>query len=350
MPSIEGYNKRLTRVQMRVRGKKIYLRATLPKKDGNGTKQQDIATKLDIGSPEALRIAFSKAQRLESDLNLERFDWADWGGTASVTRSKSIGDAITLFENDYWNRKQKTKNREETYKIDYSRPFSFLPEESELTGSMLLRCLCEFDPASRDRLRAYTAYGSLARLAGIELPLHWKDYRGEYKPSKNRYIPKDAEVIQVRESIKNPEWRWVYSVLAAYGIRPHELFFLEWDLFPKLYIFKGKTHERIARPLLKDWALDWALEDIKMPPFEGVDEATHKQLGAKVTKGFIRQIKQCWTNPIVPYSLRDRYAIRCAEQGISESMAAKLMGHSVKIHCEHYQRWIDDIDMDKILD
>lgn len=46
--------------------------------------------------------------------------------------------------------------------------------------------------------------------------------------------------------------------------------------------------------------------------------------------------------PFPPYNLRHAYAVRQIMYGLDLSIAARMMGHSVKEHTDTYHRWITD--------
>lgn len=113
--SLERANAKLDRVTIIKRGKKLSLRATLPPKHGDGTKPKryTLSTGLPLTS-EGLKLALAKAQQLEADLIYERFSWN------TTTQSQiTVDNAITEFEKDYWNTREKTLNRTSNYKKDY---------------------------------------------------------------------------------------------------------------------------------------------------------------------------------------------------------------------------------------
>ena len=78
--AIERANQALDRVKIFRRNRKLSLRGSLPCKhgEGRGNRQQTIALGI-FANPAGVKVEIAKAQRLESDLNLDRFDWADWG-------------------------------------------------------------------------------------------------------------------------------------------------------------------------------------------------------------------------------------------------------------------------------
>lgn len=92
--AIEQANQGLHRVKIFRRDRKLALRGSLPKKhgEGRGNKQRTIALGM-FANLEGVKVALARAQRLESDLSMERFDWADWegGGDEKKTRLLLIG-------------------------------------------------------------------------------------------------------------------------------------------------------------------------------------------------------------------------------------------------------------------
>ncbi len=63
---------------------------------------------------------------------------------------------------------------------------------------------------------------ALSKLAGISVDL--SPYVGNYgaNAAAPRYIPSAVEIVKARSLFEDrPDWQWLYGVLAAYGLRPH---------------------------------------------------------------------------------------------------------------------------------
>jgi integrase len=292
--------------------------------------------------PEGIRIALLRAQKIESDLNLDRFQWSDWTD-ALPDNALRVSEAIEEFTRWYWQTRKSTPAREKDFVNVYGRFFAFLPQAEALTGELLRSTLVNFEPDSYYRMRAYLAYGALARWAGIELPKDWKFLKGKYQPRRDRLILSDKDLENLRDSITNPAWQWVFGILAAYGLRPHEIFHLDLSRFPVLKVQEEtKTGARLVYPLHGHWAEAWELDKVALPNIK-IEGKTNKELGTKISQEF-RDRKL----GIVPYSLRDAYAIRGAKLGIDSLMMSKWMGHSVAVHSEHYLSYIDEAAMERI--
>ena len=77
------------------------------------------------------------------------------------------------------------------------------------------------------------AFRRLADFAGLdpnvlkELSKLGKGYTS--KSVEPRSLPRDEEIVDLWESVKNPAWQWVISILVIYGLRPHEIFRIRTD-------------------------------------------------------------------------------------------------------------------------
>ncbi len=79
--AIEQANQALGRVKILRRNRKLALRGSLPCKPGQGSGTRRATISLNIfANPEGVKVAQAKAQRLELDLNLDRFSWVGWLG------------------------------------------------------------------------------------------------------------------------------------------------------------------------------------------------------------------------------------------------------------------------------
>ena len=174
----------------------------------------------------------------------------------------------------------------------------------------------------------------MAKFAGLDIDL--KKYKGHYSKAKlsPRNLPSDELIIETFYSIKNPQWQWLFGMMATYGLRPHEVFNIDLNSdFPIVDILDGKTGARRVWALPPQWVKDFDLTNIKMPNCSG----SNRDLGDRVGTFFRRN-----KIPFKPYDLRHKWAIRAIELGLDVSLASKQMGHSVQVHCEVYQRWLDD--------
>jgi integrase len=351
---LDDYNLRLDRVKLRQKGQRLYLRASLPSKENISIfKQYDISTGLKV-SAQGLKLAFSRAQKLEAELNLEQFNWNNWRKTSSQNENfqllgatgrmgrphssshplLSVGEAVDKFTEEYCSRKTLDLSRQANFKGDYLDFYNKLPSTAYCSPELFLNVILSYAADSRMRQKAYLAFNSLAKFLGWDVD--WRKYRGEYEAAADRYIPSDEEIEQIYANIKNPAWRWVFGMLAAYGLRNHEVFFLEMRDFPVIEVkHKTKTGKHLVFPLQKHWNRDFNLDK---PIYPNVDlNRANKMIGMSVSKAFKARLNLHFS----PYSLRDAYAIRCAVSGIDSAIAAKWMGHSLETHHKHYQKYLD---------
>jgi integrase len=182
------------------------------------------------------------------------------------------------------------------------------------------------------------ALGALAKFAGVEFPV--SEYKG--KPSSMkvnpRNLPSDEVIAHWWQRMKDysPEWGWVFGVMACYGLRPGEVWFLDPASLQQepgiLRVLDGKTGEREGiLPLYPEWWQRWELAAIRLPA-NGA-----KDVGGVVSKHFKRA-----GVPFRPYDLRHAWAGRASWFGLDTGSAAYQMGHSVRMHQEFYGHWYNE--------
>jgi len=328
-------------VTIELRNDRLSLRATLPPKPGEfgNFHQQRISLKV-YANLDGIKYAESEAQIVGGLLAQNRFDWAQYIEEPSQP-PETISYWIRALEDKYFSERPKNSTTLETWKHEYLKPFSLLPKEAFLTEEHLKNALLEWtDANTRSRRRYALAYCKIADFAGLEHSL--RDLIGDYafKAVSPRSLPSDELIIRSYQSITDQSWRWIYGVMAAYGLRNHEAYFLDFEDYPIAYINRGKTNERFIWPLYPEWPDQWGLAEISRPY---CPQKTNSGYGNRISKGF-RQLKI----PFSPYNLRHSWARRSFAFGMDITTAAKMLGHSTKIHAEIYRHWIDRDSFNRI--
>ena len=331
---INKANSKLEKIRIFKRGNKLSLRATLPPKPGDGynNKQYTLSPGFSA-TEEGLKLTLIEAQRIEADLIYGRFSWEVKQDQLTVEK------AIAEFEQDYWDRREKTLNRAETFKHNYLVHFLYLPQDQLLTTELLIKALKTVKADSRKREIMCNAYSSLLNYFDIEHDL--KRYRGNYQTKIKREIPTEEEIDYYWENnCKSPSWQWVYGIIVCYGIRPHEIFYLDCSRMseypPVLKVLEGtKTGERFVYPIPDEKrVITWNLAE-KILPNINIEGKSNKQLGTKISQRF---------NELgipSPYHFRDAYAIRGAILNFNPATVAQWMGHSLQVHDKKYLRHLN---------
>lgn len=240
-------------------------------------------------------------------------------------QQKAIAFWIEEFENDYFIRRARTPKAETTWEIDYLRVFRKLPQDQPLTPNVLIALATSTPPDTRARRRYCLALGALAKFANITVDL--KRYRGTYthKKAEQRHLPNDALIVSWFDRIDSPAWRWAYGMLAAYGLRNHEVFQLDYQRLRTgdvaLRVLGGKTGPRLVFPFYPEWFDRFELRTVVLPEVSGKANA---DLGHRVSQAFRRL-----NLPFRAYDLRHAWAVRTMEFGMESSLAAQQMGHSL---------------------
>lgn len=334
---INQANGRLKAARVRVRieqiGESLYLQATLPPKptsDRDRPYQQRIALGI-AAHARGVSLAEQEARKVASQLDSDEFSWEPYL-KPSDRAPETAGDWLRRFEAEV-----KPTVTPTTWKTEYRQVLQHIPSEKPLTASLMQRLIDGTPENSRTRRRYCITLTKLARFAGLHV--NFDIQKGNYSATDvdPRMLPTDDQIVEWFERIPNKSWQQAYGLMATFGLRNHEVFFL--DLQPMLEgkpwieVLKGKTGHRLAWPFHPEWVEAFDLGRVALPPVTGNEPADY---GNRVTHQFDR-----YKVPFPPYALRHCWAIRTLEYGLDLSLAAKQMGHSIKVHSQIYHRWID---------
>jgi hypothetical protein len=330
-------------VEPRGKGQRLSLRATLPPRTGSGHWKQQYISLGIYSNPAGIKRAETEARKLSAQLADKTFKWSDWV-EPEKPEPETVSDWIERYETEYFNRRSRNPKSITTWRTDYRQPFAQLPADEPITAEMLRQSILETEPDTRNRQRRCMALGQLAKFAGIDLDA--KALRGKYSPKRvnPRDIPSDKEISEWRDLIyaEHEAWGWAFGMMACYGLRNHELFYLDLDRLRHNAVLNmiehpngntSKTGVRRVWACYPEWYDKWHLWDVKLPSVTG---KTNSDLGHRVTN----QLKRYGF--FKPYNLRHRWAVRTIEFGIAPELAAIQMGHSYQIHSDVYHHWIGD--------
>jgi integrase len=281
-------------------------------------------------------LAEKEARKVGYLRDAKEFDWGLYAGRPKQ-QSETVADWVRKFEEA-----KRSAVCATTWKTDYQRPFGTLPAGEPITSELLLSAIAKTTPNTRQRRRFCLAFRQLAQFVGIEFDLG--DLLGNYSPTKvqPRNLPTDEEIEACFDKIENPQWQWVYGVIAAYGLRDHEAFYLDLSKFPIAQVLQGKTGYRQCWPLRPEWAERWDLATIKRPPVSG---NCHADFGDRVCKFFARA-----PAGFCAYDLRHAWAIRAMSFGLDAALAAKQMGHSLATHTQTYHLALNEREQQRAYD
>lgn len=316
------------RVSIEVKGKKLCLRGTLPPRPGKGDRPYQQRIYLGVGfTPAGLKRAEAEARKISALLDCKEFEWPAEPEEPEATEPEAAAAAIEKFHQDYLDR----GGKQSTWDTEYKRVLRKLDKPP--TADSLLELLKATPPNTRTRIRAYQAISALAKFMNI--PIDLKPYKGTYSSYttlSSRTIPTDAQILEAYELLSK-KWRWVYGMMATYGLRNHEIFHLQLD-FPRISIGQHtKTGAREVWPCPPEWIERFQLDRPVLPDVN--PNQPNQKLGQRVFVAFQRA-----GTPFNPYDLRHAWAIRTLEWLWPVEFSAQMMGHSVEVHTKIYQRWI----------
>ena len=353
------------------RGKVLNIRGSLPdKKSHNLSKIQRISLKLphNINGLEEARKAI---ELIDFQLKKNQFSWSNWIKEKTITTTKTnksvVSNEIESFKRQFFSDTSRSKSPagmistwQSAYKPYLNRLIGVSNKSTfKLNEELLLKTLLSYRKNSRSRQQCGIALSALARYLKLELPENWKRLQSGYGiyESNFRELPSDEEIIDSFKLIPNPKWRFVFGLMATYGLRNHEVFFSDLSCLKKsgdqiLRVFPNtKTGEHQVWPFHPEWVglfeLDNKINTSDLLPDIQTDlkVTTLQHIGRRVSEQF-RRYKISFT----PYDLRHAWAVRTILIGLPNTVAAKMMGHSVSIHTKTYHHWITRRDQQIAVD
>lgn len=333
--NLEQANAKLIRVKIRIKGDRCYLRGTFPPKPGhNAPRQYDVSTGCRASE---LKIALAKAQEIDSLLALGRFSWEPYLGVQSAGgEAETVADWLARFEADRWSRVAKTEGSLNTWLNSYWLYFQKLPSSKPLTVALLKEVICKSSqPQTRTRELFCMSYGALARFAKLD-DAEIKKLAHGYKqqPMDPDSLPSDEEIVELILGVTE-RWQWCAGMMAAFGLRNHEVFRLDCDRIAEGVVKVSNRNKTQAGRLVYACPFEWVslfnLEQISLPySREDIDSSSNKILGGRLSSAFRGHGLPS------PYRFRDAYAIRLSLADVPVEYASLWMGHSVSVHCKHY--------------
>ena len=340
------------------RGDMLALRGTLPPRPGSDRTrpyQQRIPLKLPANKA-ALKQAEQEAKVIAAKLIEGTFDWRNYlVQSGPVLGSDALADKIAAFEQHYLAEAQADPDKhpasvQATWSKAYAPYLRKLQALSDRRPSLsvpeaIVATVKETQANSRSRQVCCTAMEALAQFLALELPVDLKTLWGKYGSSRTqrRDLPTDEQIVECFHRIPNPAWQFVYGAMAVYGLRNHEVFFSDYQALQSgdaeaaiEVLDTTKTGAHDVWPFPPEWIAEFDLRTVCLPDIEtNLQRTTLQRIGQQVTLQFQR-----YKMPFSPYDLRHAWAVRTILLGVPDTVAARMMGHSVAIHNRTYHRWI----------
>jgi integrase len=352
-------------LQIERRGVKLALRGTLPPRPGS-SRLRPHQQRLSLGipaTPAGLKQIEQEAKIVAAQLIQNQFDWREYLTFTDGKRlsQQTLSQQIAAFEQDFFNQPQRLINPAAT-KTTWSAAYApYLRKLTEIAiespaltlPEAIYKTIESTAINSRSRQLCCTTLGAFAEFLNLSLPKDLKKLSGGYGASQTqaRELPSDEEIVSVWAMIPNPGWRFIYGMMATFGLRNHEVFFCNLNGLKRgetsievLPTTKTGSHQVWA--FYPEWIETFNLREIRLPPVEtDLSKTTLRQVGQRVTAQFRR-----YGVPFSPYDLRHAWAVRTIHFGLSDTVAAKMMGHSVLVHTRTYHQWITQRDQQQAVD
>ncbi len=353
-----------SKLKIEKRGEKLNIRGSLPsKEDKNNFKIQRISLGLKANIS-GLEEAKKKLQLINLQLELNQFDWINW---ISNPYKKQIKDGfefpnrLNQFEEFFFKEKKgdfRNSTRKTTWRSSY-KPYMkrildvYSDLENEALEKTFQKTLESYKEGSRSRKQCATSLSVLAKFLDIKLPEDWKLNSRGYGLNKAgfRDLPTDELIEKLWEKVPNKSWKFVFGLMATYGLRNHEVFFCDLSSLTNFgdkiirVLPTTKTGEHQVWPFHPEWVEKFELSKLGENPEllpnikRDLKITTLQNIGKKITDQFKRYSLQ-----IKPYDLRHAWAVRTIFYDLPDTVAARMMGHSVSLHTQTYHHWITKRD------
>lgn len=358
-----------SKLRIEQRGSRLNLRGLLPLRlDPSQTKLQRISLGV-MADPDGLDHALHAAALVRLQLEQNCFDWSAWSARRrsphALEPTQAVDTALKRFEKAFFSdprRRRSPSGSRTTWSgayLPYLRRLSKQADGSTIDAALLMRTLMSYEDGSRSRQQCATALAALARFLEIPLPDDWREEAGGYGLHRARFrqLPTDRQILEAALTIPNPSWRLAYGLMATYGLRNHEVFFCDCSALGEggdrvlRVLPTTKTGEHQSWPFHPEWVERFGLQELadntKALPSISTDlrRTTLQQVGRRVSEQFRR-----YELPITPYDLRHAWAVRTIHIGLPDTVAARMMGHSVAIHTRTYHHWITRRDQQQAVD
>ena len=369
------------RVSIKQTGNSLQLRATLPlKPDDRGSdflpeyRQSSKSKKqydLSLGIPaslEGLKTAIEESYELGKLIARHTFVWNDKylgirirDKNREKQQIKTIGELLDKFEANYYQTRQNTITSQNTFANYISVIKRNFILKTLATKNNFELVINSSQGNNKNELIAVSSVFIKTFQLGFTL-----DVKRDRVTPKFREIPDDEKIIRSFELFekfalnrKNTNysdatetwemWRWVYGMLATFGLRPRELFVkpdINWWISEQNGDRTWKVHKdtktgyREVIPFVPEWI---ELFDLNNPQPLNILEKKVTKIASVQNINWMRRDISRWFRKIgiefQPYDLRHACAIRSHLQGIPIKAAADNLGHTVDEHTKTYQRW-----------
>ncbi len=356
-----------SKLKIEKRGGKLNIRGSLPSKENKEiSKFQRISLGIDADIS-GLKEAQKKLQLINLQLELNQFEWSKW---AVITKQEDdkLSDyflkKISDFEKTFFEVKKDEylmSARRTTWKSSY-KPYIkrmvsiYCENDNKELSNIFINTLKTYKEGTRSRKQCGTSLNVFAEFMGYRLPSEWKSLAKGYslKKASFRNLPDDNLIVDIWKSIPNKSWQYVFALMATYGLRNHEVFFCDvsslrnsGDKIIRI-LNTTKTGEHQAWPFHPKWVDLFGLNVLGENPTllpkinKNLKETTLQNIGKRITDQFNR-----YKLDIRPYDLRHAWAVRTILYDLPDTVAARMMGHSVSLHTQTYHHWITKRDQQK---
>lgn len=348
------------KVSIQRQGDSLVLQATLPLKPNEVVRDEKLnkQTKISLGIPfnaDGLKTAEEEARELGRLIARKMFTWNEKYfrvKTLNNEAAKTISELMEDFENKYFLIRKKNRQSLHTFGHHKGNILNYVSMDKLLNDETIINAIQKTKAGSAARQGIVSALSVFCN--SLNYQYSFKGYKNGYVPKK-RVLPTDEQIekeifklVGIRSTFQGDQWRWVYGMLATYGLRPHEVYAVDVEKFITLSntlhaltldesLTEGlKTGSRVIFPLYPEWVELFDLKNVRIPKLLKVPKDAKIEYRSRTISLIFRRKGISFA----PYDLRHAYAIRGHIMGVPLKEMADNMGHSVDMHTKTYQKYI----------
>jgi hypothetical protein len=337
MGKVEAANERLKAagvpVRLKAHGQALYLRTpkSFPPKPGDPEGKRYEIPQGPVGAV-TIRKAENTAHSMWAAVVERRFDWADYSKTAA--RRGTVGHWVEVLKAEHTKTGRCSERTWQKHWIE--EVFSRLPQDGQLTSSLILGAVLKTPENTRLRRVTCQRLGKLAKVAGLDCDL--SPYQGTYGHSSvaRRDLPTDEQIEAWYQAIRLDSWKMVYARIVAFGLRPSEAFQFELiDPHTAQVVDAKSGMVRETKAFHPRWAEQWPMVG-PLPEVTWRPDRRAHDLTMRIRMAFKRAGVTCDR-----YTLRHAWCVRgSVEYKMPTSLMARWAGHSAEVHDALYLKWM----------
>ncbi len=133
-------------------------------------------------------------------------------------------DAIEIFENNYWVTHPKNRKTLNTWDRSYFDLFKKLDVDAKIDNQSIIASIKKTEANTVTRNNLIRVLKAVCKLIDYKFDFSSYSCPSNKIQRKERKIPTDEQIVRAWETMPDEATKWVFGMVATYGLRPQEIF------------------------------------------------------------------------------------------------------------------------------